>query len=75
MAANVVKIRLPGSGYSTQLRGVAGTRTAGITLTGTYNAGWDMYLFNLLITGVYELWYDTTGGSTYSKDAVWSGAG
>lgn len=75
MAANPVKVRFPASAYSSQLRGVAGSRTAGITLTGSYNAGWDMYIFSVLITGLYELWFDPAGGSTYSKDSVWSGTG
>lgn len=75
MAANAQKVRFPASGYSAQLRGVSGSRTDGITLQGSYNAGWDVHVFNVLVTGLYELWFDPAGGSTYSKDSVWSGTG
>ena len=75
MAANIVKIRLPAIDYTAQLRGVTGKSTAGITLQATYNAGWDMYLFSVLVTGLYELWFDVAGGSNYSKDSIWSGSG
>ena len=73
--ANPVKIRLAssGSGYTAQLRGISGKNTAGITLQGGYNAGWDMHVFNVLVTGPYNLWFDPAGGSTYSKDSAWSG--
>ena len=69
-----VKLRLPASGYTAQLRGVAGTVTAGITLTGSYQSGWDMFVFDVDTSGLYELWVDPNGGSTYSKDSIWSGA-
>ena len=69
-----VKLRLPDSGYTAQLRGKAGKVTAGITLTGVYQSSWDMYFFDVLISGPYDLWVDPNGGTTYSKDSIWSGA-
>jgi len=74
--ANPTKVRIAssGSGYTAQLRGVAGTNTAGIVLQGTYQSGWDMHVFDVLVSGPYELWFDPNGGSTYSKDSVWSGS-
>ena len=36
---------------------------------------WDMHIFDVLITGLYELWVDSLGGSDYSQDTVWSGDG
>ena len=66
-------IRLPGSGYTAQLRGVAGTNTSAITLQGNYSSSWDAHVFQMQISGLYELWVDPAGGSTYSKDARWSG--
>ena len=75
MAANPTKIRFPAAGYTAQLRGITGTRTAGIILQGAYNAGWDMHVFQILVTGLYDLWFDIAGGSNYSKDSIWSGTG
>jgi len=70
---NPLKVRLT-STYTVQLRGVTGKNTAGITLQGTYDSGWDAFVFDVLISGPYELWIDTAGGSTYVKDSIWSGA-
>lgn len=67
-------IRLPDSGYTAQLRGVTGTITAGITINGSYNADWDAHVFQVETSGLYELWVDPAGGSTYSKDSIWSGS-
>lgn len=72
-AGNPVKIRLAGSGYSAQLRGKAGTATAGEVIQGSYDSGWQQHVFLLLKSGFYDLYVDPAGGSTYSKDSVWSG--
>ena len=66
-------IRLPDSGYTAQLRGVAGSGTDGVTVQGTYDSNWDAYVFDMETSGLYELWVDPNGGSTYSKDSIYSG--
>jgi len=71
--ANPVKIPLPNSSYSAQLRGVTGKNTEGIIIQGSYDANWDMYVFNVDISGPYELYVDPAGGTNYTKDSVWSG--
>lgn len=71
--ANPVKIPL-GSVATAQLRGVTGAVTEGITLTGAYSSGWKCHVFNVEVTGAYELWVDTAGGSSYVKDSTWSGS-
>lgn len=69
-----VKLRLAASGYTAQLRGKTGTVTAGITLNGSYQSGWDMFVFDVAKSGLYDLWVDPNGGTTYSKDSIWSGS-
>lgn len=71
--ANPVKIPLE-SGASAQLRGISGTATEDIVLNGTYNEGWQCHIFQVLISGPYELWIDPLGGTDYVKDSAWSGA-
>ena len=66
------KIRLP-SGYTCQLRGKTGTRTAEIILQGVFNANWNCFIFDVEATGFYDLYFDVNGGSNYTKDSVWSG--
>ena len=74
LAQSPYRIRLADSTYAAQLRGVTGTRTAGITITGTYKSNFRAHQFNVTTTGRYDLYIDATGtGSSYSKDAVWSG--
>ena len=75
MAQTTVKyrIRMPNSGYSAQLRGIASTRTAGITINGTYDANFSAHTFTVTVSGRYDLYYDASGGSTYTKDTGWSG--
>lgn len=67
-------VRLPDSGYTAQLRGVTGTITQGIVIQGVYSADWDAFAFDIESSGLYELYVDPLGGSSYSKDSVWSGA-
>lgn len=67
-------IRLPDSGYTAQLRGVSGTVTDGETVNGVYDSNWDAFVFNMEKSGLYELWVDPAGGSTYSKDSIVSGS-
>jgi len=71
--ANPVKIPIS-EDATAQLRGVSGTVTDGITLNGVYSSGWLCHVFQVLISGAYELWVDPAGGSSYSKDSTWSGA-
>ena len=74
LAQSPYRIRLADSTYAAQLRGVTGTRTAGITITGTYKSNFRAHQFNVTTTGRYDLYIDATGtGSSYTKDAVWSG--
>jgi len=65
-------IRMVNSGYSAQLRGVSGTRTAGVTLTGSYKSNFKAHQFDVVLTGEYELWIDPAGGTNFSKDSGWS---
>ena len=75
LAQSPYRIRLADSTYAAQLRGVTGTRTAGITITGTYKSNFRAHQFNVTTTGRYDLYIDATGtGSSYSKDAIWSGS-
>ena len=56
-----------------QLRGIAMTPTAGITVQGSYVAGLMMHQFSVAISGMYTLWEDILGGSNYSRRTDWSG--
>lgn len=71
--ANPVYIAIA-EGSSCQLRGVSGTLTHGEVIQGVWNANWKSYFFDVQISGAYELWVDPAGGTSYSKDATWSGA-
>lgn len=71
--SNVYRIRMSGSGYSAQLRGIADTRTEGITINGSYVAGFGAHEFDVETSGRYELYYDSNGGTTYVKDESWGG--
>ena len=75
-AQNVVpyRIRMPSETYSAQLRGVTGTRAAGLTISGSYSATFKAHQFTVTIAGYYDLWFDAAGGTNFSKDASWSGA-
>lgn len=66
------RVRLAGSGYSAQLRGVTGTRTAGVTVQGAYTDQLNMHSFSVATEGYYTLWYDVNGGSTYTMDSRWA---
>lgn len=67
------RINLAGSGYTAQLRGKAGTRTAGLVVTGTYKSALKSHEFKVAVTGPYDLYVDATGGTSYIKDSNWSG--
>ena len=67
----VYRIRLSSSSYSAQLRGVTGTVTAGISLTGVYSSTYRAHEFQVSVTGAYELYIDELGGSSYSEDTNW----
>jgi hypothetical protein len=68
------RIRMASSTYTAQLRGVTGTRTAGLIVAGTYSSTFKAHEFDLTVDGHYDLWFDAAGGSNYVKDAAWSGA-
>ena len=68
-----IRIVMPNSSYSAQLRGVSGTRTAGITIQGTYSAQMLAHVFYVTTGGRYDLYLDATGGTNYSKDSNYSG--
>jgi hypothetical protein len=72
--ANLVRIPLASSDYSAQLRGITATRTAGLTIQGSYNGTSEMFEFSITVSGRYDLYYDPAGGSSYVKDTNWSGA-
>ena len=67
----VYRIRMRGSSYSAQLRGVAGSPTAGITINGTYSSRYLSHEFLVTVTGDYKLYYDPIGGSSYVYDSYW----
>ena len=68
------RIRMVDSTYTAQLRGVAGTRTAGLTITGTWDGtNFHSHEFDVTVDGRYNLYYDPAGGSNYIKDSQWSG--
>jgi len=69
------RIRMPDSTYSAQLRGRTGTRTAGLTITGVWDGtNFKAHEFDVEVDGHYDLYYDPAGGSTYFRDAQWSGS-
>ena len=68
--ANRVRVPRP-TGYTVQLRGKAGTPTAAITLNGTYQATFKAYAFDVLISGLYDLYEDPAGGSAYVQMVDW----
>lgn len=68
------RIRMAASTYTAQLKGTSGTRTAGLTIQGTYSSTFKAHEFTITISGYYDLWYDAAGGSNYAKDAAWSGS-
>lgn len=68
------RIVMPGSTYSAQLRGVSGTRTSGLTITGGYSSTFKAHVFIVSVEGRYNLYYDASGGSTYTLDTGWSGS-
>lgn len=68
------RIVMPSSTYSAQLRGITGTRTEGITITGSYSSTFKAHVFTVSVEGRYDLYYDASGGSTYTKDTGWSGS-
>jgi len=69
-----IRIALPGSGYSAQLVGIAGTRTSGETNSGTYDAHYKQHEFEVAVSGNYILQVDAAGGSSWSTDTDWSDA-
>lgn len=68
---NNVWIKRPLSTYTVQLRGVTGKNTAGITIQGVYNASFAAFGFAIETSGVYQLWEDPLGGSSYARNAEW----
>jgi hypothetical protein len=68
------RIRMAATTYTAQLRGVSATRTAGLTITGTYSTTFKAHEFLITVDGEYDLWFDALGGSNYVKDAAWSGS-
>jgi hypothetical protein len=68
------RIRMPSSTYSAQLKGKTGTRTTGLTISGSYSSTFKAHQFTVVIAGYYDLWFDAAGGTNYSKDASWSGS-
>ena len=67
------RLRMPDSTYSAQLRGVAGTRTEGKTVQGTWSTYFKMHSFPVVLTGKYKLYVDPTGGSSYTIVSSWGG--
>ena len=68
--ANRVHIVRPSS-YTVQLRGVSGSTTNGITLNGTWQAGLGAFYFDVVTSGLYELWEDPLGGASYAQNTDW----
>jgi len=68
------RIKMPRFNYSTQLRGVVATRTHGISVNGTYSETFKMHEFDVSVTGLYQLYADPAGGSSYVLVTDWGGA-
>ena len=60
------RIRMPDSTYTAKLIGKTGTRVAGDTISGTWSTYYRSHIFSVENTGLYDLWVDPAGGSTYS---------
>jgi hypothetical protein len=68
------RIRMASSSYTAQLRGKTATRTAGLTIQGSYSTTFNAHEFVVTKDGYYDLWFDAAGGTNYVKDAAWSGS-
>ena len=75
-AQTPIFIKMAGSTYSAQLRGIAGIGdddAAGLTIQGVYDSQVQRHVFLVSVTGYYQLWYDAAGGSNYIRDAIYDG--
>ena len=70
-AQTVYRLWLGNRNWSARLVGVAGTGTAGETITGTYDSKWGAFEFLIIKTGGYQLELDKAGGSTFVEDTDW----
>nr|BDD44940.1 hypothetical protein 2 [Desulfobacterales bacterium] len=70
-----VSFRIGNSQISAQLRGITGTRTAGQTITSTFNQYTRLHVFDVTVSGEYYLYIDPAGGSTYARVTNWPGEG
>lgn len=69
-----VRVRMPDSTYSAILVGVAGTRTAGDTISGVWSTYYRMHEFSgVAATGRYKLYVDAAGGTSYTLVSTWGG--
>ncbi len=68
-----VRINLPDSTYTAQLRGKTGTRTAGLIVQGTWNGSSSIrsFEFSVTVSGRYDLYVDPAGGTSYAKQSTW----
>jgi len=71
--STTTRIRLPGSGYTAILVGQSGYQCAGDTATGSYNSTFQAHEFYLLQSGMYKLYWDPAGGTSWSEVTAWSG--
>lgn len=69
---NTYRIRMSYSSSTAQLRGVSATPTDGLAIDGVYNSSLDMHEFVVSVSGVYTLWEDVNGGSSYIRRTDWS---
>lgn len=67
------RIRMPNPTYAAQLRGVAGTRTDGLTVTGSYSSYYRMHVFSVAVSGRYQLYADPAGGTAWALVSTWGG--
>lgn len=72
--ANIYRIRMPDSTYGAQLRGIVNTPTEGLLVAGTYNSAKNMHEFPIVVTGRYQLYYNTPSDSNYVIDSNWGGS-
>lgn len=67
----VYRIRMPHKHWSARLVGVTGYRTAGTTVTGSFDTKYGTHEFLITETGPYDLQYDPDGGTDWTTDADW----
>lgn len=72
--STVYRIKMPDSTYSAKLVGVAGTRTEGEEIVGTYSSTYRMHEFYVKKTGPYQLYGDPAGGTNYVLISSWGKA-